>query len=210
MSETGPVEFDAEALWDLVPDALLAIEPSGRIAAANAAAGQIFGTEIVELIGRPVESLIDEGVRADHVRQRHDWMRSPTPRLMGENRIFATRAMDGRRIDVQVALNPVVIDSQTFTLAVIRDVTDNSAAIRAQAVARDEIVQRLFGLGMSLRSVLHTVDKKETVGRIEAVVEGMSDVVEGLDDDGSHRLPQSGSEESGRGTFDPGNPDESP
>ena len=61
-----------------------------------------------------------------------------------------------------------------------QDVSHSTALLREQADARDEISQRLFGLGMSLRSVISTIDATEPARRIAAVVDGMSDVVETL------------------------------
>ena len=183
---TSPTDFDAAALWDLVPDALFAVEDTGEIAAANDAASEMFGVASDQgLVGLPIEVLVDEDVRASHAARRDEWTRSPTPRLMGENRVFPARTFDGRRIEVQVALNPVRIDDRRITIAVVRDVTDNSPRVSDQALARDEIVQRLFGLGMSLRSVVSSVQADETARRIEAVVDGMSEVVDALD--GSNR-----------------------
>lgn len=199
MTEIRPVEIevDANALWNFVPDALIAVDPNGRIAAANPAALQMFGTDTEDLVGRPVEVLVDEPARADHSRERHRWTRLPTPRLMGARPTFPARTLDGRRIDVQVALNPIQIDGRRLTIAVIRDITIDAAARREQAKARDEVVQRLFGLGMSLRSLVSTLGTNEAAGRIEAVVEGISDVVDVLDCD-HHGLPGSSSLDDGR------------
>ena len=116
MSEIVTHEVDAMALWNLVPDALLAVESNGRIAAANHAATAMFGGDVEDLVGHSVEALIDESARASHVRERQRWMRVLTPRLMGSRPVFSARTLDGRRIDVQVALNPIHIDGQQLTI----------------------------------------------------------------------------------------------
>ena len=171
---------EPSALWNLVPDALLAVESNGQIAAANQAAARMFGADAETLVGHTVVALIDESARPEHVRHRSSWMRVHTPRHMGSRPAFSARTLDGRRIDVQVALNPIQIDRRQVTIAVVRDVSHNTALLREQANARDEISQRLFGLGMSLRSVIPTVEATEPARRIAAVVDGMSDVVETL------------------------------
>ncbi len=180
ISEIVGPELDAMALWNLVPDALLAVESSGQIAAANHAAAAMFGADVEDLVGHSVEALIDESGRASHVRERHRWMNVPTPRLMGSRPVFSARTLDGRRIDVQVALNPIHIDGQHLIIAVVRDVSRSTALLREQANTRDEVSQRLFGLGMSLRSVVQAVEAAEPARRIAAVVEEMSDVVDAL------------------------------
>ena len=124
---------------------------------------------------------MDVSARAGHVRERQRWTNVLTPRLMGSRPVFSARTLDGRRIDVQVALNPIHVDGQHLIIAVVRDVSRNTTLLREQANARDEVSQRLFGLGMSLRSVIQAVEAAEPARRIAAVVEGMSDVVDALE-----------------------------
>ena len=154
MSTPTP-DSDAATLWDLVPDALFAVGETGTIVAANAAAAAMFCVPPGRaLVGQPIEILMEEHLRSSHVEQRDDWTRSPTPRLMGESRVFPARTFDGRRIEVQVALNPLRIDDRRYTIAVVRDVADSSAQVGDEVLERDEMVQRLFGMGVSLRSVV--------------------------------------------------------
>lgn len=185
--ETETTGLDAIALWNLVPDALLAVESNGRIAAANDAAAVVFGADTGELVGQPVEELIDGSARERHAGARNRWMKVRTPCLMGSRPVFSARTLDGRRIDVQVALNPIQIKGQQMTLAVVRDVSRRTALLREQASTRDELSQRLFGLGMSLRSAIQGIAVAEAVQRIEAVVDGMSDVVDALESETQRR-----------------------
>jgi PAS domain S-box-containing protein len=173
----------ADALWNLVPDGLLAIDPNGRITAANDAAATMFGAAGGELVGQQVESLLDRRARAAHQVAREGWNRVPRPRVMSAGRTFDARTLDGRTIQVQVALNPIQWHESLLTVAVIRDVTNDTAARREQAIVRDQIVQTLFGLTMSLRSVISAVEPIDTAGRIAAVVDGMGDVADALDRD---------------------------
>lgn len=173
--------LDASALWDLVPDALLAVERTGMIAAANTAAGDVFGAEIGELVGRSVETLMPEAIRARHIGLRRDWTDHPRPRLMASAGVLPALTLDGRAIDVQIALHPVTIDDELLTIAVVRELTSDDHSTLARAEARDELAQRLFGLGMSLRALIPRVRESEAVGRIEEVVHGMSEVVDALD-----------------------------
>jgi len=186
-TETETTGLDAIALWNLVPDALLAVESNGRIAAANDAAAAVFGADTGELVGLSVEVLIDESARESHVGARNRWTKVLTPRLMGSRPVFSARTLDGRRIDVQVALNPIQIKGQQMTLAVVRDVSRRTALLREQASTRDELSQRLFGLGMSLRSVIQGIEAAEPARRIEVVVDGMSDVVDALESETQRR-----------------------
>ena len=72
-------------------------------------------------------------------------------------------------------------------LAVVRDVSRRTALLREQASTRDELSQWLFGLGMSLRSVIQGIEAAEPARRIEVVVDGMSDVVDALESETQRR-----------------------
>jgi hypothetical protein len=110
---------------------------------------------------------------------------------MGAGRTVDAWTLDGRTIHVQVALHPIMLHGSPLTVAVVRDVTDDTAARREQAIARDQMMQTLFGLTMSLRSVISTVEPTDTAGRIAAVVDGMGDVADALEGDrGDARLPR--------------------
>jgi PAS domain S-box-containing protein len=186
-TETETTGLDAIALWNLVPDALLAVESNGRIAAANDAAAAVFGADTGELVGQSVEVLIDASARESHAGSRNRWMKVRTRRLMGSRPVFSARTLDGRRIEVQVALNPIQINGQRMTIAVVRDVSRRTALLREQASTREELSQRLFGLGMSLRSVIQGIEAAEPARRIEVVVDGMSDVVDALESETQRR-----------------------
>jgi len=197
----------AEALWNLVPDGLLAVDPSGLITAANHAAAAIFGAVGDELVGQLIEDLLDHRVRAVHQLARDRWNRAPAPRVMVAGRTFDARTLDGRAIHVQVALNPIQWHEHPLTVAVIRDVTNDTAARREQAIERDQIMQTLFGLTMSLRSMISAVEPIDTAGRIAAVVDGMGDVVDALDRDrGGRSAPRLAGPRSLDGTTGLGEP----
>lgn len=56
--EVGIHDDAFRAVLETIPDAVALVEQSGRIAAVNQAAEQIFGRREEDLIGRPVEVLI--------------------------------------------------------------------------------------------------------------------------------------------------------
>src|SRR3954452_16484720 len=81
MSESGDVRF--LGLLEAAPDAILGVDPDGRIAFANAQAVSLFGYEREELIGAPVEMLVPERSRAAHPQLRTGYLADPRPRPMG-------------------------------------------------------------------------------------------------------------------------------
>src|SRR5438874_1860970 len=58
------------ALLEMLPDALVAINPDGVIVLVNTYTEQLFGYRRDELLGQAVEVLVPERFRATHVGQR--------------------------------------------------------------------------------------------------------------------------------------------
>src|ERR1035441_2998114 len=61
------------ALLESASQAIISIDPLGRIVLANPRAGEMFGYTVPELIGARIEVLLPESKRAVHSRQRDDY-----------------------------------------------------------------------------------------------------------------------------------------
>ena len=61
----------AWSLLDAAPDATLVVGGSGEIAFVSDHAGELFGYGLEELLGRVVDDLLPEGLRAVHLGAPH-------------------------------------------------------------------------------------------------------------------------------------------
>lgn len=122
---------------EAMPNALIMSDPGGRIQLANAQAESLFGYTREELIGQPVELLVPEDHRAEHPARGANYLRNPQARAIGARRDLSARCKDGREVTVEIGLNPLTIDSQTYVLASIVDITERT---RAEEVQREGIV----------------------------------------------------------------------
>ena len=86
---------------------------------------ELFGyEEEEELVGRPVEDLLPEKLRATHIKQRTAFMDTPVRRAMGSGRdLFAVRKSGGL-FPVEVGLDPVSDGKQLFVLASVVDISE--------------------------------------------------------------------------------------
>jgi PAS domain S-box-containing protein len=128
-----------EHLLQFAPDALIVIDDTNRIRFANETVKELFGHSPDSLVGKPLELLIPERLRANHGRHTAGFMRSPNSREMGARiaDLFALRA-DGSEFSAGIRLAPFRIGGILFVAAAIRDTTERRLASEELVAARRE------------------------------------------------------------------------
>jgi PAS domain S-box-containing protein len=140
---SSPADF--AALFEAVPDALVLVDETGRIARANSHAENLFGYPSGTLAGLQIEALIPEAVRERHRHHRASYMASPRVRPMGDtDQALTGQRLDGHQFPVEIALSPIVGGGGPRYLASIRDVSESQRARQAGVRARyDTLVARI-------------------------------------------------------------------
>jgi PAS domain S-box-containing protein len=172
------------ALLETAAQAILAIDPQGRIVLANAAAEGMFGYPRDELMGQPIEKLIPERVRARHVEHRATWFSQPRSRPMGLGRELAGLRKDGTKFPTEISLSYVGIRDGVRAVAFVSDISERKSneatllayqkdlqrlaanLLRAQESGNrdlsrelhDVFSQDLAGLGMEISSLLESIE----------------------------------------------------
>jgi PAS domain S-box-containing protein len=132
-----PVVVDPawQASWRLLeaaPDAMVGVDPAGRIVLVNAQAERLFKYKRQDLLGRPVEVLVPEGLRDVHPEHRQRYVADPVPRPMGAGLELTARCADGTEFPAEISLSAVDTDQGRMVSAAIRDVTERRRAAEAQ------------------------------------------------------------------------------
>jgi PAS domain S-box-containing protein len=109
--------------FDASPNPILIVDPEGKILLTNAKLERLFEYGPGELVGSSVEVLVPDEVRGYHPELRGAFFRLPSTREMGSNRELHGVAKDGRRIRLEIGLNPMHTELGTIVLASIVDVT---------------------------------------------------------------------------------------
>jgi PAS domain S-box-containing protein len=122
-------KFDLENLFEVSPDAIFVTDSGGVIRAANPRAVELFGHTENELIDQPIEFLIPARFRLSHPSHRENFEAHPRARQMGAGlNLFGLRK-DLSEFPVDIMLKPVETPSGRVTICVVRDVTEQQAAL---------------------------------------------------------------------------------
>jgi len=137
-----------EAVFNVMPDAIVVCDEEGRIAFVNRQTELLTGYQRSELSGELVEMLIPAPARATHAALRTQYGEHPTTRTMGTDLNINVRCRDGTDIPVDIALSPVETDEGLRIVAVVRDMRERlgiEAKLKADADAemaraKDELI----------------------------------------------------------------------
>ncbi len=110
------------------PSGMVSVNEAGRIVLVNGEIERQFGYGREELIGQPVDILLPEQLRGQHLRHRESYAHEPEPRRMGARRDFIGLRKDGREFPIEVALNPIRTREGLLVLCVVVDITERKTA----------------------------------------------------------------------------------
>jgi protein-histidine pros-kinase len=126
LSDLKFAETKLRWMLEVAPDALLGVDASGSIELVNAQCERLFGYQRDELLGRPVEMLIPDGIRPVDAGQ------------IGAGRELATLHKDGTEIPVEISLSALETAGGRLTMAAVRDITDRK---RIEQQLRDQNIE---------------------------------------------------------------------
>ncbi|HUJ75466.1 MAG TPA: ATP-binding protein, partial [bacterium] len=128
----------------------MAIEIGGAIRLVNAKTEEQFGYRREELLGQPLEILMPEGLRAQHVAHRAEYFQAPRSRPMGMGMELKGRKKDGTEFPVEISLSFVREQSGQLALALITDISE-----RKRLDEQMRQTQRMESLGVLAGGVAH-------------------------------------------------------
>ncbi len=197
MSDPHQLMAPSQPLWEASADGLVLVDVSGTILATNSAFLEMFGYEGPELVGQPVETVVPEESRRRHVRLREGFEAEPIARPMAESGNLEGLRADGTTFPINVSLGQLASASGTHTFATVRDLTERvrveaeAAAVRRQhstALEReriahdlhDNVIQRLFALGLTLEGLPPRIDTPDVASKVFAAVDTIDDIIDDL------------------------------
>ena len=140
-------------ILDAAPDALVIADAEGIIRLVNAQAEELFGYPRKELLGAPVEVLLPERLRAEHVGHRDAYAAAPKVRAMGSGLELFGRKKDGSEFPLEVSLSPLETEAGLFVQSSLRDISERKRTLSQQRAAEQEALL----LSQRLRSAVESI-----------------------------------------------------
>ena len=158
------VEVQFRALLESAPDAMVLVDPQGRILMVNAQTERLFGFDRSELFGQGVEMLMPKRFADRHSGHRQSFLLDPRVRPMEARLDLYGLRRDGSEFPVEISLSTIETDEGVLVMSAIRDISDRKRAeealqdkTRALEAANEELVRRdrLATLGQLAGGVSH-------------------------------------------------------
>jgi PAS domain S-box-containing protein len=150
-------EQQFRGLLESAPDAMVIVDPDGRITLVNRQTEQLFGYAREELLGQPIETLVPERFHARHVGHRNGYLIGPGVRPMGAGLQLYARRKDASEFPVEISLSPLQTDRGTLALAAVRDITSRKQAEEALEQANQAKSEYLSRMSHELRTPLNAI-----------------------------------------------------
>ena len=166
LAERERAKENLRRLFDLAPDAVLGVARDGSIVLANAEALRAFGYPAGELIGRDVETLVPEDLRADLAERTEAYFADEQFRATWNATTWSMLRSDGTSFPCGIRMSTLPTEDGAIIIVAVRDGTERVAIEaereRLRAAAEHERTQRwqqqsqrLESLGQLVSGVSH-------------------------------------------------------
>lgn len=116
------------AFFEAASQAILGVDASGRISIANRRTEEMFGYSNAELIGQPLEKLLPERFRFNHIEHRRSYFAEPRLRAMGVGLDLAGKRKDGTEFPIEIGLSHANTPKGPLAFGLVSDISERRRA----------------------------------------------------------------------------------
>ena len=140
-------------LLESTPDPMIVANAKGGILMINNRALELFGYDLIELIGAPVEQLMPARFANHHDKLREGYIEDPGVREMGQDQELVVLTKSGQEIPVEISLSPIQSEMGLIVVASIRDITERKIQEDLRKAAQERISLLLESIGEGIWGV---------------------------------------------------------
>ncbi len=148
-------------LLEVMPDSVVLMREDGKIAFANSKAATLLGYKSDELVGLPLEMIVPERFRKQHVERSTAYLANPVARSMGSRKEdLSALCKNGRELPVDISLSPIATAGGSLVAASIRDISDRKNKefeLRSALAEVERLRTRLQAENLYLREEVQSV-----------------------------------------------------
>lgn len=154
-------EAHLKSILETIPDAMVVIDPQGRIQSFSSAAQRLFGRRAEDVIGCNVSMLMPSPYRENHDGYLERYLRTGERRIIGVGRVVVGERQDGSTFPMELAIGEMKSNDKLFFTGFIRDLTERQKTeARLQELQAELVhISRLTAMGEMASTLAHELNQ---------------------------------------------------
>ena len=154
-------EAHLKSILDTIPDAMIVIDPKGRIQSFSSAAERLFGRQADDVIGKNVSMLMPSPYREGHDGYVERYLRTGERRIIGVGRVVVGERKDGSTFPMELAVGEMKSNDRLFFTGFIRDLSERQKTEGRLQELQSELIHisRLTAMGEMASTLAHELNQ---------------------------------------------------